>query len=334
MKTPDVTIVLPTYNRSQYLVDAIDSIQAQTYEDWELIIVDDGSTDDTQEVVERESGRLSQPIKYIYQDNHGPAIARNTGIDAAGGKYVAFFDSDDQWLPHHLRDCVTALEVNTDIDWVYGAGRRVHLASGEVLVHNSFRPNGEPLPFLSLNTQARGNLKVIDDERAKAWQLRYGLYCGLQNSVLRRNVFDQLRLPPFRIAEDRLFTVMAIEKGVHLAYFDDVHVVYHVHNENTSDTMSGSSVVKRRKVQEEVVRCYEATEQYAELSRAEKRALGDRLSKEYFWHLGYAILWRNNCRREALQMFRRGLRLRPFDLKCWKTYLACLGRCLFGVKAT
>ncbi|HEY8503179.1 MAG TPA: glycosyltransferase family A protein, partial [Gemmataceae bacterium] len=99
---PAVSIILPTYNRAKFLPQAFASIRSQQYTDWELIVVDDGSTDDTRAVVQELSKDVPQPVRYVYQDNQGPAGARNKGLDLASGKYVAFFDSDDVWLPHHL----------------------------------------------------------------------------------------------------------------------------------------------------------------------------------------------------------------------------------------
>src|SRR6516225_5774559 len=101
---PAVSIVLPTYNRARFLPQALESIRAQTWTDWELIIVDDGSCDDTAAVVRRLAAETDRPVRYVWQENGGPAAARNAGLDLARGTYVAFFDSDDYWLPHHLED--------------------------------------------------------------------------------------------------------------------------------------------------------------------------------------------------------------------------------------
>lgn len=106
---PSVSVILPTYNRSRFLPDAFASIQQQTLQDWELIIIDDGSADDTAAVVDEWRGCVIQPMKFIRQQNHGAYGARNTGLDHAEGEFVAFFDSDDVWLPQHLDDCVRAL---------------------------------------------------------------------------------------------------------------------------------------------------------------------------------------------------------------------------------
>lgn len=95
-----VSVIIPAYNRADLLPRAIDSVLAQTYQHFEIIIVDDASTDDTQAVVQAIGDRR---IRYLrHERNQGGASARNTGIDAASGEFVAFLDSDDVWLPEKL----------------------------------------------------------------------------------------------------------------------------------------------------------------------------------------------------------------------------------------
>src|SRR5262245_36376166 len=103
-----VSILLPTYNRAAFLPQAFDAIRGQEFGDWELIVIDDGSSDATEQVVRERTAGWAQPVRYVRQENAGAYGARNTGLDLAGGKYVAFYDSDDLWLPHHLRDSVAA----------------------------------------------------------------------------------------------------------------------------------------------------------------------------------------------------------------------------------
>ncbi len=96
---PRVSIIIPTYNRHKFLQEAIDSVLAQSYRDYELIVVDDGSTDETAEVAHKYNGKLS----YIYQQNRGVSAARNKGIAASTGDYICFLDSDDLWQPDKLK---------------------------------------------------------------------------------------------------------------------------------------------------------------------------------------------------------------------------------------
>jgi glycosyltransferase involved in cell wall biosynthesis len=92
-------VVIPTYNRAHYIAESIQSVLDQTYRDFELIIVDDGSTDNTKEVV---SGFKDPRIRYIYQERRGVAAAANVGIKASTGEYIGLMASDDIWLPRYL----------------------------------------------------------------------------------------------------------------------------------------------------------------------------------------------------------------------------------------
>lgn len=97
-----ISVVIPAFNAGSLLGEAIESVLAQSYPVSEIIIVDDGSTDNTKEVVSQYVQRTTHDVKYIYQPNKGPAAARNKGIKKAGGDYIAFLDSDDLWLPEKI----------------------------------------------------------------------------------------------------------------------------------------------------------------------------------------------------------------------------------------
>jgi glycosyltransferase involved in cell wall biosynthesis len=98
---PFFTIIIPTYNRASLLTSTIQSVQQQEFEDWELIIVDDGSTDLTKGMVQQIQS-TDQRVKYIYQTNAERSAARNNGIENSEGKYICFLDSDDKYCPNHL----------------------------------------------------------------------------------------------------------------------------------------------------------------------------------------------------------------------------------------
>jgi len=107
---PTVSIVIPTLNRARLLTRAIKSVLNQTYQDIEIIIVDDGSTDETEKVIKR---CRNKKIKYIkHKKTIGPGAARNTGIDATCGDYIAFLDSDDEWLPKKLEKQISLFKKN------------------------------------------------------------------------------------------------------------------------------------------------------------------------------------------------------------------------------
>jgi len=108
---PKVSIIIPTYNQSQYLEEAMESVLNQTYQNIEIIIVDDGSTDNTSEVVKS----FDNKIIYIPQKNKGASSARNAGIKKAQGQYVAFLDSDDMWIKNKLEKQIKFIQNNPEI---------------------------------------------------------------------------------------------------------------------------------------------------------------------------------------------------------------------------
>jgi glycosyltransferase involved in cell wall biosynthesis len=100
-----VSVIIPTYNRASCICDAIDSVLDQTFKDYEILVIDDGSTDDTSQILQQ----YNDKIKYIYQKNEGVSAARNTGILNSRGEWLAFLDSDDIWKPDKLERQIEAL---------------------------------------------------------------------------------------------------------------------------------------------------------------------------------------------------------------------------------
>jgi glycosyltransferase involved in cell wall biosynthesis len=113
---PLVSVILPTYNRAGFLVKAINSVVTQSFQDWELIVWDDGSTDETRRIVETIN---DSRISYHFSENFGVAYARNRAIEKSSTKYIAFLDSDDQWLANKLSMQVAAMEENPDVDLLF-----------------------------------------------------------------------------------------------------------------------------------------------------------------------------------------------------------------------
>jgi glycosyltransferase involved in cell wall biosynthesis len=117
---PSLTsVIIPTYNRAGYLPVTVESALAQEGTEVEVIVVDDGSTDDTQAVVERHRNDWGERFRYVWQENAERCAARNHGLRLARGEFMAFFDSDDLWRPNHLSTCVEALRKNPDAAGVY-----------------------------------------------------------------------------------------------------------------------------------------------------------------------------------------------------------------------
>jgi glycosyltransferase involved in cell wall biosynthesis len=117
MQQVQVSVIIPTYNSVKYVIAATESVLAQTFKDFEIIVVDDGSTDETESVL----SLYQNKIRYIRQPNNGVAVARNRGIAESRGKYVAFLDADDTWLPNKLERQMNAMRQQTQYQACYSA---------------------------------------------------------------------------------------------------------------------------------------------------------------------------------------------------------------------
>jgi len=118
---PKVSICIPTYNRKSYLKETLDSILAQTYKNYEIVIVDDGSTDGTEEMIKN----LVLPVTYYWQENGGDAAARNKLLELAEGKYISFIDSDDLLMPDAIERLVRVMKAEVEDVVVYGSYFRI-----------------------------------------------------------------------------------------------------------------------------------------------------------------------------------------------------------------
>jgi len=120
MNNPIISVIIPSYQQGRYLKEAVDSVIAQTLFDWEIIIVDDGSTDDTQRIANALALGDSR-IQYVYQNNSGPAAARNKGISLSKGKFILPLDADDKIDKLYLEKAVSFLQENEEFSVFYGA---------------------------------------------------------------------------------------------------------------------------------------------------------------------------------------------------------------------
>lgn len=183
-----VSVIIPTYNYGRFLGEAIQSVLDQTLTDFELIVVDDGSTDNTKEVV---SSFKDSRIKYIYQENCGVSAAQNTGIRASTGEYIAILGSDDKWFPENLELQVRMLDAHPDVGLVCSDGYLFDDRTGATLGrmwHLNF-------PGLNLRRASQQPLREL---------LSRGCFIRPQFTVMRRVIFGETGYfdESLRIGED------------------------------------------------------------------------------------------------------------------------------------
>jgi len=173
-KSPVISVILPTYNCANFLPHSIQSILSQTYDSYEIIVVDDGSTDNTKEVL----NPFMQKIKYVsYHWNKGAHVARNIGIRQALGKYIAFIDADDLWLPEKLQTDVDYLETHPDISMTYskhinidsngnklGEGSRIMLPSGNIFIQLFSEQNFIITSSVVVRREVFGTTGIFDEQ--------------------------------------------------------------------------------------------------------------------------------------------------------------------------
>jgi glycosyltransferase involved in cell wall biosynthesis len=164
-----ISAIIPTYNAARFLPEALASIRRQAYEPLEIIVVDDGSTDETKSLM------ADWPdVRYLHQQNQGAAAARNTGIQAARGDLLAFLDADDLWTPDHLRILLLHLHSEPVLQFVWGTTHYVRMS------------------------EEAGKIRVSPPVRESA-----SLF-GIGSAVFRRSAFDEVGLfnVELRIGED------------------------------------------------------------------------------------------------------------------------------------
>lgn len=179
MRSPQVSVIMPTYNRAKLLPESLNSVLGQTHLAWELIVVDDGSTDDSYAVV---NGFKSEKIQYFQRSvREGAAGARNYGLAHASesSEYVAFLDSDDLWSREFLQNAVDIMEANPEVSIFHADA---HLMSADGTVYGTYSDlDGRGLP-LGMHSEVA---KLIE-----------GCYIPMVSVVLRRRTLERLGLLP------------------------------------------------------------------------------------------------------------------------------------------
>jgi len=258
-----VSVIMPAFNCGRYIREAMTSVIAQTYKDFELIVVDDGSKDDTKRAVsDFIAGNRRYKIKYIYQENKGTAGARNTGIANSCGEYLAFLDCDDVWLPHKLEVQVPVLENDAGAGLVFGGTA----SFGEVRAQP---PASETQDLSKLNHNITG--------------LFAGSYISTLTVMIRKACLEKAGSfdEALSIVEDYDLW-LRIAKYYGLVYVDSLVAKYRVHPGNISRVTKENEekllldLIKVRK---------RALEQNPEISRQLSRAALDRCYYKLYLNL-------------------------------------------------
>jgi glycosyltransferase involved in cell wall biosynthesis len=227
----DIDVIIPTYNNAHFLAEAIASVQQQTYAPTQIIVVDDGSKDDTEAVVTALKDHSTIPIVYIKKENGGPNSARNVGLAHATAELVAFLDADDRWESTKLEKQITLFEKDTEqtLGLVYGNYKTIDTTGSD-------RPD---IPTVPLNPEIKGY--------AFETLLPGNLILGSASNVLiRHSVFATVGTfdESLRVGEDWDMW-LRIAKEFRIDYVDEVLVAIrrHAHNQtgNIATLIKGDS---------------------------------------------------------------------------------------------
>ncbi|MCM8775444.1 MAG: glycosyltransferase [Candidatus Omnitrophica bacterium] len=208
-----VSIIIPTYNRKHLVSDAIESVLAQTYKDYEIIVVDDGSTDGTEEMIRSKYG---DRLHYIRQTNQGISAARNAGIRSAKGDFIAFLDSDDMWLPEKLEKQITYLDQHSNLGFLCTRFKAYSIHNKDAV---RFGPEGFSTKFAEL---------LMSDN-----------FIPTSTVMVRRAVLDDVGLfdPDIPTYED--FDLwLRIAKKYPFDCLQDILTIYREHPQNTGKDSS------------------------------------------------------------------------------------------------
>ncbi|QDS88344.1 GalNAc(5)-diNAcBac-PP-undecaprenol beta-1,3-glucosyltransferase [Rosistilla ulvae] len=314
---PRITVIIPTFNRERWLPRSIASVQNQTFQDWELLVVDDGSTDQSMALLESfaaEDARIQ-----VLRNCRGKGVsgARNTGIDAARGDYVAFLDSDDEWMPSHLEKSLVALDQYDGAVQACSASAERRLeATGETF-GASLGVGGE------LNPDGVGEQVVLQAAEVLESYIQGKGPLEIQTFVIRREALGDTRFPEdLRIGEDGFFFASLADRGLGVLRLFDPHAIMWAHDANT--TSAGG----RQLSAHELIRLYEDLEGLGEKTLAsfeltvdQRRRIRHMMAAGRFWQIGYHGHLQQKHYAEARSCFRRAMRWEPRNLRFWKTYL-------------
>ena len=223
---PLVSAAIITHNRARYLADAITSVLAQTVTDVELIVIDDGSTDETADVVAPYLDR----IRYVRQERRGKAAARNAAVELARGELIAFCDSDDSWYPDRLERQLAAFDEHPDVGMVHG-----HVDFAELR-----RP---PLP--DHTSEMRALFGAAHSPQATYASYAFDCRCMSSTILVPRAVFDVVGLYDCELPIEDYDFYLRLVLEFDVLFLDGPPLArYRVHEEKTTDYELGTGQIE------------------------------------------------------------------------------------------
>ena len=226
MTPPRVSVIIPCYNHGRFVTDAVESVLRQTLADLEVIIIDDGSTDDSAAVI---GGVRNDRVRVLRTENRGVSAARNAGLDLAQGEFIAFLDADDAWEPAKLERQVALMDAEPEVALVFTDLRR-YSADGDIEERQfTFVPELAGIP--SRVAAAGGGRVILGDPFVELGVLAQ-LPAWIQTNLVRASAVGDLRFrEELRLAEDLHYIMRCYRRGL-AAYIDEplVHVRRHDSN--------------------------------------------------------------------------------------------------------
>lgn len=223
MNRPLVSVIVPTFNRAALLPRALDSIVAQTFSDWEIVLVDDGSTDETGEVANRYAHELGERFQYVRRANTGCCGARNDGISRARGSFVAFLDSDDEFLPEKLERQLELFRDRPELGLVYCDYSCIDLEGRRF--PSAF---DEKLPFArEVRAERIGDDLCVCDESILTTMLRGYIIATITGMVRREVLGNEIRFAPDPTYSAEWLFYLRIAKRTSVGFVDAPLCLHH-----------------------------------------------------------------------------------------------------------
>jgi glycosyltransferase involved in cell wall biosynthesis len=324
---PKVSIIVPVYNRETLVKRLISTVQQQTFQDWELLLIDDASTDDTVEVIK--SAMLSDDRIVLQNNTHkkGPSGARNTGLDIASGKYIAYQDSDDEWFEHHLEKMVHYLDKSDGkIDLMSADPLRKYEETGEVF-------NYDKMAMETIPHTHEGELFLINPDCLFEKQLM-GRVITTQCMVGKSAVLKAVRWnESLNAAVDILYNLEVCSQNITVGHLSDYHAIYWAHKDNLTNVGGGHSPERMERVQRSFIRYWELVLETFTLTQNQQHYVETNLAKSLAWHLAYHSLEPQGKFKEATTYYLKAIKIKPSNFKYYKAFSKALFKSMFKSNA-